>query len=522
MSQIDYRFMRLKVEFYHWWNSRGSSNDNDHHMLTRRPRGLPLISLRNAEYVKYYMKMGFDEARLHQIGRAEQSIIKQVHDSLAIRLHLSNLSRSVRRVIAEPNYERVPLGLPMREHESFIENYRIQIVNDDETNVDMTLISTQDQQNRSIEEVSLERESRPQSSLASSIEEELNPHHEFNAYESELEESGTEGKQQPFLYKSFVEETEEIKSTKKKSGISKLLKMKPKRKKFIRTPPTEDSALFSGLDPSATAMIEETKLVTKPYKKVFVLSPTKSPPYNSFLPVTEQSNSAFWPASQEQGSEVEIVPSRDADSNYSSNIAHYLFRLKKLKRTVSRGHSSDQRFQNRFVASETLTTASGENYTTDQMLDRKPSIYKTVINYVSLNAALKASGGNEIKVDKKVNSGFTNVNDYSSVFGKENSSQINVPKANQSFDSCVNETILIEKKPVDGSSAPLSIVLQSPNTGNFYDRHNEEDNDDTSTYGYDSNLISTYLASDGSQSNEPSPLLVIPRKKIDVVKGVRR
>ncbi|KAG7733978.1 hypothetical protein KL948_001180 [Ogataea haglerorum] len=426
---------------------------------------MPLISLRNAELAAYLISLGIDKDTGLHLGVPISEFAKR-HERLRQTVQLLGLGQS------EPHQHHCETH---EESNSWYldKTYHLRVVEQLDP----------PPENEIYETAGAETDEGDQEPVDGPATEK--PHNAENARVGEAQQIRQQEEctvtQQPLAPQG-------LDHAKRDRSFARFLPFKAKRKKFIKTPPLEQENEVP-LPPQAT----------KSSRKVSISLPTE------YLQYDEPGSGSLFGESLLRDIEKPSI-GRRAFSDIT-NASTTVFRPLKaiLKRELIENPKPSSRSL-RPTSEVTLNSAPGKKTTLPGS-----HLFSTIINDISLNAALQANGlAPRRRIPREVKPDFTNLNDYSSIMNNENTAQnLNRQDRTMSLDSCLNQTIIIEAKPeLIEESSPLALVLES------------SENYPYSTLGYGMDIITNYQYADDTlprqDENHLRQKMILD--KVDVVK----
>ncbi|KAG7873452.1 hypothetical protein KL916_002401 [Ogataea parapolymorpha] len=423
---------------------------------------MPLISLRNAEFAAYLISLGIDKDTGLHLGVPISELAKR-HERLRQTIKLLGLGRSEpHQQHSETNEKPNSWRLDNRYYLRVVEKLDAPPENE----VNETADAETDEE--LVDEPATEK-----------------PHNPENSPVDEAQQMRDQGEgmvaQQQLVPQG-------LSHARRDRSFARFLPFKAKRKKFIKTPPLEQENEPPPPPPS-----------TKPPRKVSISLPTEYLQYDE-----PDSGSVFGESLLRDIDRPSIGRRAVSDiTNASTTVFRPLKAI--LKRELIENPKPSSRSL-RPTSERTPNSAPGKKSTLPGS-----HLFSTIINDISLNAALQANGlAPRRRIPREVKPDFTNLNDYSSIMNNENKAQkLNRQERPMSLDSCLNQTIIIEAKPeLIEESSPLALVLES------------SENYPYSTLGYGMDIITNYQYADDTLSRQDENQLrqKLMLDKVDVVK----
>ncbi|KAG7902609.1 hypothetical protein KL935_001517 [Ogataea polymorpha] len=464
LSQLQCKLLELRVHFHHWWNSGGGRRDPEKHpnILTRRLKNMPLISLRNAEFAAYLISLGIDKDTGLHLGVPISELAKR-HERLRQTIKLLGLGRS------EPHQKHNETN-EKPESWRLDNSYYLRVVEKLDAPPKNEINETADAESDEelVDELATEK---PHNLESTPVDE---------AQQMRDQEEGMVAQQQL--------DPQGLGHPRRDRSFARFLPFRAKRKKFIKTPPLEQENEPPPPPPS-----------TKPPRKVSISLPTQYLQYDE-----PDSGSVFGESLLRDIDRPSIGRRAISDVTNASTTVFRPFKAILKRELVENPKPSSRSL--RPTSERTSNFAPGKKSTLPGS-----HLFTTIINDISLNAALQANGlAPRRRIPREVKPDFTNLNDYSSIMNNENKAQkVNRQERPMSLDSCLNQTIIIEAKPeLIEKSSPLALVLES------------SENYPYSTLGYGMDIITNYQYADDTLSRQDENQLCqkLMLDKVDVVK----
>ncbi|KAG7811677.1 hypothetical protein KL921_001943 [Ogataea angusta] len=426
---------------------------------------MPLISLRNAEFAAYLVSLGIDKDTGLHLGVPISELAKR-HERLRQTIKLLGLGqREPQQQHSETNEKSNSWRLDNRYHLRVVE--QLDAPPEDEVNK-KTGAEADEEEHEGVEEHATEMPQNPENTPIDEAQQ-MQDQEERVVQQQQLAPQGHS-------------------NARRDRSLARFLPFKAKRKKFIKTPPLEQENELPPPPPP-----------TKPHRKVSISLPTEYLQYDE-----PDSDSVFGESLLRDIDRPSIGRRAVSDiTNASTTVFRPLKAI--LKRELIENSKPSSRSL-RPTSEISPNSAPGKKTTLPGS-----HLFSTIINDISLNAALQANGlAPKRRIPREVKPDFTNLNDYSSIMNNENKAQkLNRQERPMSLDSCLNQTIIIEAKPeLIEESSPLALVLES------------SENHPYSTLGYGMDIITNYQYADDTLSRQDENQLrqKTVLDKVDVVK----